>query len=70
MDDLRGRGILSPNDDWLVLNTRDGVEGGAQLYHRVSAAPLKYEVPAELRGPGSALQDVVWQTYLNDTQQD
>jgi hypothetical protein len=62
--------ILSPNDDWLVLNTRDGAEGGAQLYHRVSAAPLKYEVPAELRGPGSALQDVVWQTYLNDTQQD
>ena len=62
--------VLSPNDDWLVLNTRDGAEDGAQLYHRVSAAPLKYEVPAELRAPGSALQDVVWQTYLDDTQQD
>lgn len=62
--------VLSPNDEWLILNNRDGAEGGAQLYHRVSTAPLKYEVPADLRGAGGALQDVVWQNYLDDTQQD
>ncbi len=62
--------VLSPNDEWLILNNRDGAESGAQLYHRVSTAPLKYEVPPELRAPGSALQDVVWQNYLDDTQQD
>ena len=62
--------VVSPDDEWIVLNNRDGAEGGAQLYHRVSAAPLKYEVPAELRGNGDGLQDVVWQTYLGETQQD
>src|SRR5206468_6078994 len=62
--------VISPDDEWIVLNNRDGAEGGAQLYHRVSAAPLKYEVPEELRGNDAGLQDVVWQTYLDATQQD
>jgi hypothetical protein len=62
--------VISPDDAWIVLNNRDGAESGAQLYHRVSTAPLKYEVPAELRGNGRALPDVIWQTYLGETQQD
>jgi hypothetical protein len=61
--------VVSPNDEWVVLNSRDGAESGAQLYHRVSAAPLKYEVPEGLRGNGGGLQDAVWQSYLGDTQQ-
>jgi hypothetical protein len=61
--------VLSPDDEWIVLNNRDGAKSGAQLYHRVSAAPLKYEVPQELRGNAGDLQDVVWQSYLGDTQQ-
>ena len=62
--------VISPDDQWVILNTRDGVESGAQLYHRVSAAPLKYEVPQELRGNNAALQDLVWQTYLAQTRQE
>ena len=62
--------VLSPDDEWIVLNSRDGTANGAQLYHRVSTAPLKYEVPQELRGTAGGLQDVVWQAYLGDTQQD
>ncbi|MGH9807909.1 MAG: YARHG domain-containing protein [Terriglobia bacterium] len=62
--------VVSPNDDWIVLENRDKGESGVQLYHRVSAAPLKYEVPEELRANGNALQDVIWQSYLSDTQQD
>jgi hypothetical protein len=61
--------VVSPNDEWVVLNNRDGAESGAQLYHRVSTAPLKYEIPEGLRANGGALQDVVWQSYLGDTQQ-
>ena len=61
--------VVSPNDEWIVLNSRDGAESGAQLYHRVGTAPLKYEVPEGLRGNGGALQDVVWKSYLGDTQQ-
>ncbi|HEY1583686.1 MAG TPA: YARHG domain-containing protein [Chthoniobacterales bacterium] len=63
--------VVSPNDDWVILETREkGEEAGVQLYHRVSATPLKYEVPEDLRADGSRLRDVVWQTYLDQTQQD
>ena len=61
--------VVSPNDEWVVLNTRDGIESGAQLYHRTSLAPLKYEIPQELHGNGGGLQDEVWQSYLSATQQ-
>ena len=60
--------VVSPDDEWVAVNTRSGAERGAQLYHRVSSAPLKYQVPEELRGTGHELQDVVWQSYLQDTQ--
>lgn len=60
--------VVSPDDQWVALNSR-GTEAGAQLYHRVSATPLKYEVPADLRTAGGSFQDVVWQSYLSDTQQ-
>ncbi len=61
--------LISPNDDWIVLNSRDKNERGTQLYHRVSNAPLKYEIPEQLRADGAHLQDAVWQSYLDDTQQ-
>ncbi|HEY3661602.1 MAG TPA: YARHG domain-containing protein [Chthoniobacterales bacterium] len=62
--------VISPDDEWVVVNTRDGAEAGAQLFHRTSAAPLRYEVPQDLRAAGSGLQDVVWQSYLSATQRD
>ena len=62
--------VVSPNDDWVILETRDKSESGVQLYHRVSVSPLKYEVPQELQAGGSELRDVIWQSYLSDTQQD
>ena len=61
--------VISPNDEWVVLNSRDGAESGAQLYHRVSTVPLKYDIPEGLRGNGGGLQDVVWQSYLVNTRQ-
>jgi len=62
--------VVSPDDSWIILDTRDGNQGGLQLYHRVSAAPLKYEVPEDLRADSGGLRDVVWQSYLTETQQD
>src|SRR2546423_1409263 len=62
--------VVSPDDQWIVLNNRDGTDSGAQIYHRGSAVPLKYAVPDELRANGSGLQDLVWQSYLEGTQQD
>jgi hypothetical protein len=62
--------VVSPNDDWVILETRDKGDSGVQLYHRVSVSPLKYEVPQELQASGRGLRDVIWQSYLSDTQQD
>jgi hypothetical protein len=62
--------VVSPDDQWVALNSRTGTASGAQLYHRVSTAPLKYDIPEDLRAGGSELPDVVWQSYLRATEQD
>ena len=62
--------VVSPNDDWIVLQNRDRAARGVQLFHRVSLTPLKYEVPAELQANGSSLQERIWESYLQATQQD
>jgi hypothetical protein len=62
--------IVSPNDDWIVLERRDKDERGVQLFQRVNSAPLKYEVPADLQANGSGLRDVIWQSYLQATHED
>jgi hypothetical protein len=62
--------VISPNDDWVVLETREKGDSSVQLFHRVSKSPLKYEVPQDLRASGTQLRDQIWQTYLSDTQQD
>ena len=62
--------VASPNDDWLILVRREKGESDLQLFHRLSSSPLKYEVPQELRTAGSDLRDLIWQTYLDDTEQD
>jgi hypothetical protein len=62
--------VVSPDDQWIALNTRVEGEAAAQLYHRVSTSPLKYEIPSELSTPGGDLEDVIWNNYLSETQQD
>lgn len=62
--------VVSPNDDWIILENRDKGNSGVQLFQRLSTSPLKYEVPQELRTSASELRDMIWQAYLNDTQQD
>lgn len=62
--------VVSPNDDWIVLQIRDKAERGLQLFHRTNSVPLRYEVPAELQANGSGLREQIWQSYLQDTQQD
>lgn len=62
--------VVSPNDDWIVLQKRDQGERAVQLFHRVNSAPLKYEIPPELQTNGKALRDVIWQSYLEATHED
>ena len=62
--------VVSPNDDWIVLQKRDKDERGVQLFRRISSAPLKFEVPAELQANGSSLRELIWQSYLEATHED
>jgi len=62
--------IVSPDDQWIVVDERTGTDGGgARLYHR-SGNSVQYTA-AEGAGPdGRAVQDTVWRTYLNATHAD
>ena len=62
--------VVSPNDDWIVLQRRDKEERALQLFHRASSAPLKYEIPAELGTNGNGLREMIWQSYLQATHED
>jgi hypothetical protein len=60
--------LVSPDDQWIVVNERTGTDGGgARLYRGSGNSPVRYTV-ADGAGPeGRGLQDMVWQSYLNAT---
>jgi hypothetical protein len=60
--------LVSPDDQWIAVDERNATDGGgARLYHRSGNSSVQYAV-AESAGPqGRALQDTVWQIYLNAT---
>ena len=60
--------LVSPDDRWIAVDERNPTDGGgAKLYHRNGNSSVQYAV-ADGNGPeGRALQDTIWQTYLNAT---
>ena len=58
--------VISPDEQWIAVDERNATDGGgARLYHRSGSSSVQYGV-AEGAGPeGRALQDTVWQSYLN-----
>ena len=60
--------VISPDEQWIAVDERNATDGGgARLYHRSGSSSVQYGV-AEGAGPeGRALQDTVWQSYLNAT---
>jgi hypothetical protein len=60
--------VISPDEQWIAVDERNATDGGgARFYHRSGNSSVQYVV-AEGAGPeGRALQDTVWQSYLNAT---
>ena len=60
--------MISPDDQYLVVNNHPGSSGGGgQLYRQVTAEPPHYVVAAGFQGEGQELQDRAWAFYLTAT---
>jgi hypothetical protein len=63
--------LVSPDDEWIVVNERNETNGGgARLYRRSSDSSGRYVMT---EGAGANVQDLldsVWKTYLNATHAD
>ena len=60
--------LVSPDDQYLVVNNHPGSSGGGgQLYRQVTAEPPHYVVAAGFQGEGQELQDRAWAFYLTAT---
>ena len=56
--------LVSPDDQWIAVNQRQGAGGGVRLYRRGGASSVQYD-PVEGTGPqNSQLQEMIWQNYL------
>ncbi len=60
--------LVSPDDQWIVVNERTGADGGgARIYRGSGSSPVRYTVTDGAGPEGRGLQDMVWQSYLNAT---
>ena len=56
--------LVSPDDQWIAVNQRQGAGGGVRLYRRNGTSSVQYD-PVEGTGQqNSQLQDMIWQSYL------
>jgi hypothetical protein len=56
--------LVSPDDQWIAVNQRQGAGGGVRLYRRSGTSPIQYD-PVEGTGPqNSQLQEMIWHSYL------
>jgi len=63
--------LVSPDDQWIVLDERTGADGGgAKLYHRSSGSSVRYDLAGDPGGGGQDLQDAIWKVYLSATHDD
>jgi hypothetical protein len=56
--------LVSPDDQWIAVNQRQGAGGGVRLYRHGGTSSVQYD-PAEGTGPqNSQLQEIIWHSYL------
>ena len=56
--------LVSPDDQWIAVNQRQGAGGGVRLYRHGSTSSVQYD-PIEGTGPqNSQLPETIWQSYL------
>jgi hypothetical protein len=56
--------LVSPDDQWIAVNQRQGAGGGVRLYRHGGTSSVQYD-PVEGTGPQNfQLQEMIWQNYL------
>src|SRR6184192_3969263 len=56
--------LISPDDQWIAVNQRQGAGGGVRLYRHGGTSSVQYD-PVEGTGPQNfQLQEMIWQNYL------
>ena len=62
--------LVSPDDQWIAVNQRQGAGGGVRLYRRGGTSSVQYD-PVEGTGQQNPqLQEMIWQNYLLATHAD
>jgi hypothetical protein len=56
--------LVSPDDQWIAVNQRQGAGGGVRLYRHGGTSSVQYD-PVEGTGQQNfQLQEMIWQSYL------
>jgi hypothetical protein len=56
--------LVSPDDQWIAVNQRQGAGGGVRLYRHGGTSSVQYD-PVEGTAPqNSQLPETIWQSYL------
>ena len=56
--------LVSPDDQWIAVNQRQGAGGGVRLYRRNGTSSVQYDSVEGTGQQNSQLQDMIWQSYL------
>src|SRR5437660_8195819 len=56
--------LISPDDQWIAVNQRQGAGGGVRLYRRSSTSSAQYDQDEGTGQQNSQLQERIWQSYL------
>jgi len=56
--------LISPDDQWIAVNQRQGAGGGVRLYRRSSTSSVQYDQVEGTGQQNSQLQEMIWQSYL------
>lgn len=60
--------LVSPDDQWIAVDEHNASEGGgARLYRRSGNSSVQFIMAEGGGAEGRALQDTIWQNYLNAT---
>ncbi|HEY4271887.1 MAG TPA: YARHG domain-containing protein [Candidatus Udaeobacter sp.] len=56
--------VVSPDDQWIALNQRQGAGGGLRLYRHGGPSSVQYEPVEGTDSQNSQLPERIWQSYL------
>jgi len=56
--------LVSPDDQWIAVNQRQGAGGGVRLYRRGGSSSVQYDPIDGTGAQNSQMQEMIWHSYL------